>query len=126
MLIIIEETPLSKNKYVNAHWNTRRLYKERISWLIYTEKMFEQSIKPDIYAELPYAKAKITIDIFFKTKHRHDVQNYLGGGLIVFFDVLVDLGYIADDSEEVIGQPIVNCNYDKDFVRTEIRIERRD
>ena len=125
MLIIIDEVPLSKNKYVNTHWNARRLYKERISWLIYKEKMFEKSIKPVEYAELPYAKAKITIDIFFKTKHRHDVQNYLGGGLVSWLDALVDLGYITDDSKEVIGQPDVKCNYDKDCQRTEIRIERR-
>ena len=124
MLIIIDETPISKNKYVNMHWASRREYKERISWLIYEQKMFEKSIKPREYVELPYNKAKVTTDIFFKTKHRHDVQNYLGGGLIAFFDVLVDLGYIIDDSEEVIGQPIVNVGYDKDYPRTEIRIEK--
>ena len=126
MLIIIDEVPLSKNIYINAHWNIRRLYKERISWLIHKEKMFEKSIKPREYTELPYAKAKITIDIFFKTKHRHDVQNYLGGGLIAWFDILVDLDYITDDSEEVIGQPVVNVGYDSECPRTEIRIERRD
>ena len=125
MLIILDEVPLSKNKYVNMHWKTRSNYKERISWIIYEFKSFEQSIKPDVYAELPYAKAKITIDIFFKNKRRRDVQNYEGGGLISFLDCLVDLGFIADDSYDCIGQPQITFNIDKEFPRCEIRIERR-
>lgn len=126
MLIIIDETPISKNKYVNMHWSKRAEYKERIGWIILEFKKFEQSIKPDVYAELPYHKAKITIDIFFKDKRKRDIQNYIGGGLIAWFDVLVDLHFIKDDSYECIKQPIVNFYWDKEFPRTEIRIERRD
>ena len=125
MLIIVDETPISKNIYINMHWKTRSDYKERVGWIILEFKKFEQSIKPNVYAELPYAKAKITIDIFFKDKRRRDIQNYLGGGLIAFLDILVDLHFIKDDSYECIKQPIVNFNCDKDFPRTEIRIERR-
>jgi len=125
MLIIIDETPWSKNKYVNAHWITRSNYKERISWIIYEQKMFEQSIKPDVYKQLPYVKAKITFDIFFKVKRKRDVQNYIGGGIIAILDCLVDLKFIKDDSYECIGQPFVTFNIDKDCERTEIRIERR-
>ncbi len=125
MLIILDECPVSKNTYTNWHWNTRRLYKERISWIIYEFKMFEQSIKPDVYKQLPYDKAKITIDIFFKTKRKRDIQNYMGGGIIAILDVLVDLKFIKDDSYECIGQPQVTFNIDKDCERTEIRIERR-
>ena len=126
MLIIIDEVPISKNKYVNMHWSKRAKYKERIAWIIQEFKSFEKSIKPDVYAELPHKKAKIIIDIFFKTKHKRDVANYLGGGLIAFLDCLVDLKFIKDDSYDVIGQPLVNFFYDKDYPRTEIRIERRD
>ena len=125
MLIIIDETPISKNKYVNMHWASRREYKERISWLIYEQKMFEKSIKPREYAELPYDKASINIDIFFKDKRKRDVANYIGGGLISWLDVLVDLEYIKDDSYDCIKQPLISFNIDKDFPRTEIRIERR-
>ncbi len=107
------------------HWSKRAEYKERISWLIYEQKTFEQSIKPSVYAELPYAKATITIDIFFKYKRKRDIQNYIGGGLISFLDCLVDLEFIKDDSYEIIGQPIVIFNIDKDCERTEIRIERK-
>lgn len=126
MLIIVDETPLSKNSYVNMHWSKRAKYKEKISWLIYEEKAFGQKIKPDVYAKLPYAKAKITFDIYFKNKRKRDVQNYVGGGLISWLDVLVDLGYIKDDNYECIAQPIVTFNIDKECERTEIRIERRD
>jgi len=125
MLIIIDEVPLSKNLYVNMHWIKRAEYKERIAWLIQEQKSFEKLIKPDVYAELPYSKAKITIDIFFKSKRRRDAQNYEGGGLISFLDCLVDLGFIADDSYDYIGQPQITFNIDKEFPRTEIRIERR-
>ena len=125
MLIIIDETPISKNKYVNLHWASRREYKERISWLIYEQKMFEKSIKPREYAELPYNKASINIDIFFKDKRKRDVANYIGGGLIAWIDCLVDLGYIKDDNYDCIGQPQITFNIDKDYPRTEIRIERR-
>ena len=107
------------------HWASRREYKERISWLIYEQKMFEKSIKPREYAELPYDKASINIDIFFKDKRKRDVANYIGGGLISWLDVLVDLEYIKDDSYDCIKQPLISFNIDKDFPRTEIRIERR-
>ncbi len=126
MLLIIDETPLSKNKYTNMHWYQRSEYKEVIAWLIYEQKMFEESIKPSVYAELPYAKATITIDIFFKYKRKRDIQNYIGGGLVSWLDALVDLKFIKDDSYDCIGQPVVTFNIDKDCERTEIRIERRE
>lgn len=133
MLIIVDEVPLSKNAYVNmgckkfnARLAKRKEYKEIISWLIYEQKAFEQNIKPDVYKELPYAKAKIIFDIFFKTKRKRDIANYIGGGLIAWLDVLVDLHFIKDDSYECIKQPIVNFEYDKDCPRTEIRIKRRE
>lgn len=126
MLIIIDEVPLSKNRYINIHWSKRAEYKQRIAWIIFEFKEFEKSIKPSVYAELPYAKAKITIDIFFKYKRKRDIQNYVGGGLIGWLDALVDLHFIVDDNADCIGQPLVNFCYDKEFPRTEIRIERRD
>ena len=126
MLIIIDETPWSKNKYVNSHWKTRSNYKYRIGWLIREQQLFEQNIKPSIYTELPYLKAKITFDIFFKTKRKRDISNYLGGGLISFLDVLVDLHFIKDDNYDCIGSPIITFNVDKECERTEIQIERRD
>jgi len=109
--------PLPKNKYVNLHWTKRRKYKESIEWPI-----FEKVLAWGLHY---YEKYTVTFDIYFKTNRRRDVANYLGGGLISWFDVLVDLKLIADDSNEVIGQPIVNFHIDKANPRTEIIIEGR-
>lgn len=117
MKITIDEVPLSKNQYVNLHWNKRRLYKKRIFWLIYKETNLN---------EHTFKKATVTFDIYFKTKRRRDIQNYLGGGLIAWLDVLVENDIIADDCYDCIGQPLVNFYIDKANPRCEIRIERRD
>jgi len=117
MKIIIDEVPLSKNAYINLHWSKRAKYKERIFWLIYKETDLN---------EYTFKKASVTFNIYFKTKRRRDVQNFVGGGLIAWLDVLVDLNIIADDSYEVIGQPLVFFYIDKNKPRTEIEIERRD
>lgn len=122
MKIIINEVPLSKNKYVNLHWSKRAKYKERIQWLI-----LAYLLEPIVKNERPnYTKARITFNIYFKVKRRRDVQNYLGGGLISWLDVLVDENVIADDSYDCIGQPLVTFNIDKYNPRTEIIIEAMD
>jgi len=115
--IIINEVPLSKNKYVNMHWAKRKAYKDGIFWLIEGELLNRKRPK--------YNKAKLTFDIYFKDNRRRDVANYLGGGLIAWLDVLVNQNIIADDSYDVIGQPNVTFNVDKDNPRTEIIIEGR-
>ena len=115
--IIINEVPLSKNKYVNMNWAKRRKYKELISWKMMI--ISSEARSPN------FKKAIIIFDIYFKTKRRRDVANYLGGGLISWLDALVSLCIIADDSHDVIGQPIVNFYIDKANPRTEIIIERR-
>lgn len=113
--IIINEVPLSKNVYMNMHWAKRKEYKEAINWLIY-----EKALK---YGGDPYKKATVTFNIYFKTKRRRDVQNYIGGGLIAWLDALVDRQIIADDCCECIGQPLVTFNIDKANPRTEITIK---
>lgn len=123
MLIILDETPISKNKYVNMHWSKRKEYKESISWLMYEAKKFGESQEPEEYKGLPYKKATLKFDIYFKTHRRRDVQNYVGGGLISWIDCLVDLGFIKDDCWDCIGQPLIFFTYDNDFPRTEISIK---
>lgn len=71
----------------------------------------------------PLEKAIITFDIYFKVKRKRDIANYLGGGLIAWLDALVDAKYIKDDSYDVIGQPNVKFNIDKNNPRTEIEIK---
>ena len=109
--------PLSKNKYIKLHWSKRKKYKEYIEWLIFE--------KANLYELHYYKKARITIDIYFETKRKRDVQNYLGGGLIAWLDALVDNHIIADDCYDCIGQPLVTFNIDKNNPRTEINIEGR-
>jgi len=113
--IIINEVPLSKNKYVNMHWARRMKYKNDIAWLLCKKRALRRT----------FYKATITFNIYFKTNRKRDVQNYLGGGLIAWLDELVDQDFIADDSYDVIGQPIVNFHIDRANPRTEIIIEGR-
>jgi len=117
MKIIINEIPLSKNKYVNIFWAKRREYKNNIRWLIFDQDKRKRNEKE------PYKKATVTFSIFFRDKRKRDVANYLGGGLISWLDALVDLKFIADDSYDVIGQPNIIFNIDRDDPRTEIIIE---
>ena len=112
----------SKNFY--AMEARRKKYKERIGWLF---KVGIIELEPNEMSNntFPLKKAKITFDIYFEVNRRRDKQNYLGGGLITWLDVLVDFGYIADDNSDCIDQPIVNFYIDKTNPRCEIIIEGR-
>jgi len=113
--IIINEVPLSKNKYVNMHWASRMKYRNDIAWLLCKKRVLKRT----------FYEATVTFNIYFKTNRKRDIQNYLGGGLIAWLDELVDQDFIADDSYDVIGQPIVNFHIDRANPRTEIIIEGR-
>ena len=104
------------------HWAKRKQYRELIEDLIgyKTVRMYYSNKN-----SLPLIKAKIIFDIYFKTKRKRDIQNYLGGGLIAWLDALVYLNIIEDDCYDCIGQPIVNFYVSKICPRTEITIERR-
>ena len=122
MIITINEVPLSKNKYINMHWSKRVNYKKVIAWLIYEKTYLEEIHAGYPNSKYPLNKATITFNIYFKTKRRRDVQNYLGGGLIAWLDALVDQQIINDDCYDCIGQPLVTFNIDKINPRTEIVI----
>lgn len=126
MLMILDEVPWSKNKYVNAHWKTRSNYKERIMWIMFEAREFGKNNEPKEYKEIPYKKAKLIFNIYFKTHRKRDVHNYIGGGLISWIDSLVDLGFIEDDCWDCIGQPRISFNYDNEYPRTEIQIEKEE
>jgi len=102
------------------HWAKRRKYRNIIGWAIY-----RAGNKPKVQERNLFKEANITFDIYFKVNRKRDIQNYLGGGLIAWLDVLVDLKFIFDDSSDCIGQPIVNFYIDKANPRTEITIEGR-
>ncbi|HDP36248.1 MAG TPA: hypothetical protein ENN27_00025 [Candidatus Atribacteria bacterium] len=117
MKITIKNLPPSKNKYVNWHWAKRKRYHEEVRDEIWVE-MVNQNIKNC----KPLKKAKIIFRLYFKDNRRRDVQNYLGGGIIAILDSLVDLGIIADDSYDIIRQPVVEFYKNKDDPRCEIEI----
>ena len=131
MIIIIGETPLSKNQYTNMHWGKRARYKQRIKQHMQCDLLYrnwhENSGLNGEY-ERNWEKAQIKFDIYFpeKMKRRRDIQNYLGGGLISWIDNLVDLKIIKDDSVENIGQPIVEFYDEQDCPRTEITIIKKE
>jgi len=122
--ITINEVPLSKNKYVNMHWSKRAIYKDMIGWLILEQhrKLFDDPKYVDDIGDFA-ENVTITFNIYFKTKRRRDVQNYVGGGLIAWLDALVDQQIIKDDCYDCIGQPLVTFNIDKDNPRCEIEIK---
>ena len=123
MELTINEVPLSKNVYIKLHWSKRKIYQDMVGWLIYEQhkKLMNSDVEDDIgdFAE----NVTVTFNIYFKTKRRRDVQNYLGGGLIAWLDALVDQQIIMDDCYDCIGQPLVTFNIDKANPRTEIVIE---
>jgi len=123
MLMIIDKVPMSKNKYVNQHWAKRRQYKDGILLKMEEQMELEIGLNPSAYKGLPYKQCKVVFTIFFDSKRRRDVHNYVGGGLVSWLDCMVDLKIIEDDCWDVIGQPLVFFDYDKEFPRTEILVE---
>ena len=114
MKIIINEIPPSINKYLgrNNVWEYRQ---DKAYWtdLVYTMALYA---KPVNYK--PPEKANVTIAYYFKTKARHDPDNY--GKLIM--DGLVKAKVIQDDCFDHINL-ILKGGWDKENPRTEIEIE---
>ena len=67
----------------------------------------------------PIAKSNLTITYYFKTKSRHDPDNYNG---VFILDGLVAKGIIQDDNFNCINL-ILKGAWDKSNPRTEIVIE---
>ena len=132
MLIIIGETPLSKNQYTNMHWGARARYKQRILQHMVLDMVYRdyRENKKDYKGvnKPPWEKADLIFRLFFneKIKRNRDIQNYLGGGLIAWIDNLVKLDILKDDSAKNIGQPQVELLDEAVVVRTEIRIIRKE
>lgn len=61
----------------------------------------------------------ITSTVFFNTKHRHDVDNYV---IKFIADGFTESGFIVDDSEKYLHSLTLKTGYDKEHPRTEIEI----
>ncbi len=115
MKIIVNEIPPSDNTYKgrNNVWAYRK-DKERWTELLYILTLYA---KPHDY--ITPEKAKVTVTYFFKTKARHDPDNYSGKFML---DGIVKAGVIKDDSFDCI-ELVLRGSYDKDNPRTEVEIE---
>jgi Holliday junction resolvase RusA-like endonuclease len=104
--------PPSDNKFKgrNNVWEYRELKKE---WLDIVMTVCRPRPK------IPIQKSIVTITYFFKTKARHDPDNYSGKFIL---DGLVQGGIIADDSFFCIELRL-RGGYDKMNERTEIVVE---
>ena len=113
MKIVINDIPKSLNKYVGRknEWEYRAdkvMWRDLITWTVW-------KIRPSE----PFKRAVVTIEYFFKTRGRHDADNYCGKMIL---DGLVACRVIEDDSFSHIELRLKG-NYDKNNPRTEITIE---
>ena len=109
---IIPEIPPSLNKY-KGRSNVWQYRKDKAEW--------EQKVA--VYClprpKKPIPKSVLTLTYFFKTRIRHDPNNYDGQFIT---DGLVKAGIIEDDSFDNI-ELLLRGDYDKDNPRTEIEIQ---
>lgn len=110
--ITIPEIHPSINTWKNWHFFRYNKEKKRWSDMIYLLTRKTPGIE---------GKAAITIDYYFKTKARHDIDNYAPKFLM---DGLVNAGIIEDDHSEIVTSLTVKMLYDKTNPRTEIVISK--
>jgi crossover junction endodeoxyribonuclease RusA len=112
MKFIIPMIPPSDNQFKGRQnvWEYRELKKQ---WL--DTVMMLCRPKP----QKPISKAEVTLTYFFKTKRRHDPDNYAGKFIL---DGLVEGGILADDSFDNVDLRL-RGRYDPKNPRTEITIQ---
>ena len=114
MKYIINDIPPSLNKFL-GNSNNFNIYREKkIEWEWLTRLAIGIN-KPKI----PYKKSIVTVTYYFKTKARHDPDNYAPKFLM---DGLVKSGVLVDDSFDNV-KLVIEGGYDKENPRTEIEIQ---
>ncbi len=111
MKYIINEIPPSNNKFIGRtnRWEYQKVKKQWAELIL-----FLCSPKP----KTPIKKSVVRIKYYFKTRVRHDPDNYSGKMIL---DGLVKAGIIEDDSFGNITLEL-SGGYDKENPRTEIEI----
>ena len=72
------------------------------------------------YANLHIEKCEISQTIYYPTNRRHDIDN----GVPKFvLDGLVDSGMIIDDDCRHVTKLVLQCGYDSEYPRTELKIK---
>lgn len=110
MKLIIDQIPPSLNEFAGRknHWQYRELKQEWTTLVAYNCKRPKK----------PIEKAVVTITYFFKTRVRHDPDNYNGKMIL---DGLTAAGVLKDDSFDCI-ELVLRGGYDKKNPRTEIEV----
>lgn len=111
-MYIIPYVPKSLNTYA-GRMNSWEYRADKQVWLGYASLF----CKP--VPSVAYAKARVHIKYYFKTKTRHDPDNYSGKMIL---DGLVKCGIIQDDSFECVVLS-VEGGHDKQKPRTEVTVE---
>ncbi|MEG0109554.1 MAG: hypothetical protein RR675_00425 [Oscillospiraceae bacterium] len=111
MKITIKAVPPSLNKFSgrNNVWEYRKMKKD---WTMLVKATAMSKVKS------PAEFALVRIDYFFKTRVRHDSDNYCGKFIL---DGLTAAGVIIDDDFEHIAL-LLHGHYDKENPRTEITV----
>lgn len=110
MIFVVDQIPPSLNKFAGRknEWEYRKQKQYWKDLICYTCR------RPN----KPIEKAVVTITYFFRTRVRHDPDNYNGKMIL---DGLTAAGVLKDDSFDCIK--LVLCGgYDKKNPRTEIEI----
>lgn len=114
MKIIVNQIPPSNNCYIgkNKRWEYAQKKKDWATLII------SECKKSKIIPEQPIKKATVKLTYYFKTRIRHDPDNYSGKFIL---DGLVKARVIEDDSFNNITLLLVG-DYDKNNPRTEIEV----
>jgi Holliday junction resolvase RusA-like endonuclease len=111
MKYIIPYIPQSDNHY-KGRQNVWEYRNDKKLWL----ELGQVYIRPR--PKEPYKKATVRIKYYFKTKARHDPDNYSGKFIM---DCLTEYGVIQDDSFDCV-KLIIEGGYDKNNPRTEVEV----
>ena len=110
--IIVTELHPSINVWKN--WHYMRYNKEKQRWMTMIWALTRGTSRIE-------GKVDVTVTYYFKTKARHDIDNYTPK---MIMDGLVEAGIIQDDNSDVVVSLTVKLLYDKANPRTEIEIRQ--
>lgn len=114
VLTIDKPTP-SMNRMTGFHWSHRRKVREEWGWLVK-----HALLRASIFVPPNWQKARVTLE-----RHGHNTldRDNLRAGFKYIMDSLVAEKIIANDTPDVIGEPLLFQFVDRQNKRTIIRIE---
>lgn len=102
----INEWMIMRRMEMNA---LKQKWKDFITWLVEDQG----------YTNLCIEKCEITQTVYFSNKRRHDIDNTVPKFIL---DGLIESRMIVDDDWMHIASLTMECRYDKDHPRTELKI----